>query len=371
MKRSAALVAAAAATLVPAAPALAAYTPKLTVNGRSQALAAPGGVTIRYAQGGTEEAAARLTTYVPAGYTLALGQEAGTTIGSVAATVAARALGGNILPLAGAVVVRSPSGTYLANGVPAPIATAATACTGTVSHAAVWVLVLGATSQTLEVPVFVDVSAEDPVQAAYTLTLCLPSPHVPPPVGAALGAKLLTLTFSVDPLTNPATRGSYRWSSVATPYVAGTATVDSAGGVEIQSLVTLPSRAVLQASAKRLPKARAYARVSYRAAVTSAGKGAPARLLILRGSSPRGVGKLVSRRSAKGPLSAGFTVKLLRRPSALYLLARATVPDRDLGEAGCIATFTEPPLQLPCIDATAGGFAVVSNVVKIALAGRR
>ena len=54
------IAAAAAAALVSGTPAFAAYTPRLTVNGHSQATGGGGGVAIRYAQAQPEDATAKL-----------------------------------------------------------------------------------------------------------------------------------------------------------------------------------------------------------------------------------------------------------------------------------------------------------------------
>lgn len=356
------LTAAAALTaLALAGSALAAYTPKLTITGASQAAGAAGGIKVKFQVAQTDDPTAKATFYVPQGYQLATSGTAGTQLGTAAASVFAIDLNA-VVPVTGTVAVSNP----------ADFAAQATACTGTAAHTAVWALNLSAAGTPLVVPVFVDSVTAGPVAlfASATLVICLPPPDVPvgTPGRATLGAKLLTAEFTTNAITNPAVQGEYRWRATATPYSPGKGTVNAAATVEVQSLVELPTRLSLKATVKKTSK-KGISLVNYSGSGLSNGQGLSAASIdLLKGSTATSVKKFKTQTTdANGTFSGSFAQRQAKTAIKVYLLARVTTQDRDLGPSGCTATFLPPasPFAIPCLDATVGGVTVSSPLVKV------
>src|SRR2546425_13201226 len=92
-----------------AAPALAAYSPSLTIEQTSYKLGAATTVDTFIFAPQNNGPTATLTIFAPSGYGANVSQAAGTKIGRVVALVKAKRLAGAILPLAGDVVVGNPS----------------------------------------------------------------------------------------------------------------------------------------------------------------------------------------------------------------------------------------------------------------------
>jgi hypothetical protein len=338
--RIAVLVCVGALALAGAGQAFAAYAPKITASSVGAK------TTIAFSAAPTDDPTFLLQFLVPAGFIANLGSD-GQTIGTVDAKTAAADLGGATLPLTGTLQARASTGTYLSNGTPAPLAAAAAACTGTASHAAFWVLILSAAGQTLEVPIFVDTGpAGGP---SYKLTLCLPPPDLPPgnPARATFGAKVFDATLVLNGVfTAPA--GPRRWSLFAIPWVPLAGKPNLTGTVEAQSLDG--GSVTVTLAAKRAAKKRAT--VSGR--VTRGGAGvAGARVQIKVGK--RVLATVTT--SASGTFRA--TVRL--PTGTATLTATATGGPRDLGASSCVAS--APPV--PCIAATAPGFAGTSRAVRV------
>jgi hypothetical protein len=227
-----------------ASTAMATYQPRLVVSPTSPA-ASGAGSTITVSQAQTDDPTARLAIYVPSGYTVQTTAAPGTQLGLVTASVVAADLGGTLLPLTGNVVVHNP-----ANPDESTVAASVTQCTGTATHAAIWVLVLQAAGQTLRVPVAVDpTTGAEATFSSYKLVICLPPPDVPAgtPGRATFGAKLVRATMTLSNITNPAANGSYLWRTVFTPYTPGTGRPNAVGTVEAQSTVALPTRLAIAA----------------------------------------------------------------------------------------------------------------------------
>jgi len=351
MRKTALPAALGAAALVLGASASAApksFSPHLNVSTPQ-----PGGTSIGFNEAVADAAPAKVTIYVDKGLTGHLSPAAGATIGTTAAKASAAALGGAVLPLTGTIQVRAADGTYGSNGAQVPLATASMACTGTATHTVFWVLALTAAGQSLEVPVFVDdITATDPAAAfaSASITICLPSPSVPPPQGAAFGAKLISATLRLPGIfSGPA--GEYRFRAVVTPYVAGSATPDTAGTVEIQGLDRAPSGISILARRSAKGKALITGRV-YEAGFP--GKGVPNVPVVIRG------GKRVV--SVKTGPAGGYRATVLTRSLVAKLTATTVVPLRDLGASACQATFSAQ--SIPCADAAIGGFTATSPAVK-------
>ena len=224
-----------------AAPALAAYTPSLTIEQSSYKVGAATTADVFIAAPQNDDPTAKLTIFSPAGYSAVLTQAPGTKIGAVVAVVKAKALGGANLPLAGDVLVANPAD--------AAIQAAAMRCTGITTNQANWVLNTQLQGQTVAIPVFVN-----KVGPLVTMQVCLPSPDIPPASGGAtFGAQLVLADFTVRGVfTNAAVKGGYEWAGIFTPYTPGTGTPNATGTNEWRTYVGLPSSLTLaKAKAKK------------------------------------------------------------------------------------------------------------------------
>jgi hypothetical protein len=351
-----------ALALVAAGQALAAYAPKLVVQ------MGDAGTTIKLSIPSTDDPTFRLTFYAPAGTGASLGASPGSTIGTLDAKASAAALGGATLPLTGSVQARAANGTYLSNGQQVPLATASMICTQTTTHAAFWVLVLTAAGQTLEVPLFVDPISTAPLSAAvaYSLTVCLPPSDIPVSAGgAAFGAKVFEANFTVKGVFSPTTAGDNVWHLVATPYTPGKGTPNAAATVEAQSFVETGT-VTLGVPARTLTKLSAAFRVSG-TVKTSGVSDTTATVSLARGSTVTRVSVFAHPRVRAGTYTARFAIRRLRQRAQTYFIqAAATAAQRDLETTACKATF-----GVPCIGATAGGFAAKSSMRRVVVPRRR
>jgi hypothetical protein len=361
LTRVALLGSVATVALVIAGQALAAYTPKLVVQ-----MGAPG-TTIKLSIPATDDPTAKLTFFAPAGTGANLTATAGSTIGVLDAKAIAGALGGATLPLTGSVQVRAASGTYLSSGQQVSLATAATRCTGTATHAAYWVLVLSAAGQTLEVPLLVDPVTTAPLStvASYSMTICLPPSDIPESAGgAAFGAKVIEANFTVKGVFSPTTAGVNVWRLLATPYTLGKGAPNAPATVEAQSYVEsgtvalgVPKRTLTRSSA------------AFRAAGTVKTSGLPdttASVSLARGSTATKVAVFAHPPVRAGAFTARFAIRRLLKRAQTYLIqAVATAAQRDLAATDCKATF-----GVPCIGATASGFAAKSSIRRIVVPRR-
>jgi hypothetical protein len=224
-----------------AAPALAAYTPSLTIEQSSYKVGGATMADVFIFAPQDDDPTAKLMIFSPAGYGAVLTQAPGTKIGKVVAVVKAKALGGALLPLAGDVLVANPAD-------PA-IQAAALRCTGITTNQANWVLNTQLQGQTVAIPVFVN-----KVGPLVKMDVCLPSPDIPPAQGGAtFGAQLVSADFTVKGVfTNAAAKGGYEWAGIFTPYTPGTGTPNPAGTNEWRTYVGLPSSLTLaKAKAKK------------------------------------------------------------------------------------------------------------------------
>jgi len=332
------LLAAALAALVLAP--LAGSTPRLNISATAST------TTIGFFLLASDRAPARVSILADSAFaSVDLSAAPGTVIGTVTAKAATGALDGAVVPLAGTVKVVAANGTYLSNGSQVPVANAATACTGNTNHATYWTLNLSAAGQTFDVPLFVD-AITGPIAKA-TITLCLPSPEVPPPLGAAFGVKVLQAVLTVRGVF-PTTTGDYRWRALVTGYAAGSATVDTASTVETQALEHAPGAVTL--AAKKLGKGKA----TVSGKVTEAGKPVANATVVVAGGRRALRLKTTAGGAYRGVVAFGAAGARLR--------ATATVPSRDLGASACTATFTSA--GIPCIDAVDSGFTATTPAVK-------
>jgi hypothetical protein len=353
---------AALAALAFAGSAMAAYTPKMAIKNPSDATGAATPLTIHVEQPRTDDATFRLTLYVPQGYTGNLVPAEGSTVGNVTALAQANAISPDaVLELTGT-IQGDPSFTAAEYPAAAPCLTG----TGVTTPQAVYVLVLTAAGQTLRVPMYVSAITTPPLNAAYVAQLitCLPSPYVPPPIGATFGAKLISADFTLNNVfTNPATTGEYRWSGVWTPWQVGTSTPNAAGTVETQGIdrigaaqVSLTVRTKLTKRGKRVV-GRA---ITLSGRVTEGGTAvAGARVQLLLGRTAAGVRQVATvTTNASGAYSRTFGG---RAKGAWFARARAVVADQS--------TTCQPHFApVPCTSATVAGFTAQSpRVVRVRL----
>jgi hypothetical protein len=323
--------------------ALAAFTPSFS------AVTTLEGTNINYSQAQTDDPLASVSFYVASGYTALLADPEGTQIGTVTARALAIDLNNTILPLTGQIVAAAP--TTVVGGV--PLSTPATACTGTATHNAYWLLNLSASGQTLQVPVFVDdIPITSPLAdiANNKVTICLPPPDVPTgtPGRATFGAKLLSANLVLGNFSVPP--GVYPWHMTATPYTPASGKVNAAATVDVQSTDRTPQAVTL--SGKGVAKKKKTVAVSGR--VTAGGEGvAGVNVSILIGKKAIG-----SFKTKAGGAYAG-NVKL--PTAAASLTAKASAPARTFAAGSCTGVF--PPV--PCIGATTAPFVVTSKPVRV------
>jgi hypothetical protein len=359
--RTAAVALAAVAVLALAGSASAGITSaKITLSSASQALGGVG-TKLKLTKSQADNDLARAVFYVPLGYQLS-NSAVGTQLGTAAATVFARDLNA-IVPVTGTVTVANP----------ADFAAQATACTGTATHSQIWALNLQAAGTPLTVPAFVDTITAPPLSALAlaTITFCLPPSDIPQgtPGRATLGASVITAEFTTNALVNPGTAGSYRWRALVTPYQTANGKVDSAGTVEAQSIVNVPTTLTLTAKGKKGAAKGTYT-VTYGGKLISNGQGVESATVdVLKGSTAKGVKKFKTQSTAAGAYSGSFTVRQAKKATFAYLVAKATTSDQDLGTTGCTATFVPPlsPVPIPCVDATVAGVSLTSSVVKVTI----
>jgi hypothetical protein len=240
-------------------------------------------------------APAAITTYVPAGYTLATGQAAGTQVGVVDG--GAVLFSGAERPITGSQIVADD-----------PAKHAGDACApGT--HTAVWIanvtIDTGGGPLTIPVPIYVDpTTGVETARGSYKLQVCLPSPYNATP---SIRATEVDLDFP-QVFTNPATRGIYIWKTYVVPYTVGTATANLAGMTEVRSDVAIPQTLSLKSKAagphKAIITGSLIAAGIPRAGINVRFVAGPTRDI----SKMKAVGKAVTKRNGK----FSFTLKVTK-----------------------------------------------------------
>lgn len=205
--------------------------PELAVQQKSYKLGAasdPG--FLFFSDPDTNDPTAKMTIFSPSGYTSALTQAPGTTVGKAYAIVKAHALADALLPLSGPVVVGNPAD-------PALVA-AYNQCKGPSDPPAPQeVLVLNTSLQgsAIQVPDFLNT-----LGPYVTQEICLT-----PPAATPFEADVVLANFSINGVFhNAAAAGGYQWSTDLTPYAGNVP--DAASTVEVRSYVGLPSSLTLK-----------------------------------------------------------------------------------------------------------------------------
>jgi hypothetical protein len=303
------------------------------------------GVTVKVSQDQSDPQPAKITAYVPAGYELkptgAPGATIGTATGQVFASDISLTLNG-----AGDVLVADESklpAAQVEKCSPGP-------------HVAVWDVHLTVFGQALDLYVYVSAtSGAETALGAAKLEVCLPPVDVPAttPGRAPNGAKLLDATFTVNnQLTLPA--GSKRWTSLWSPYAAGTGEPDTAGTVEARSVV---GEGAVSITSRVTSRARKLIRITGR--VTQSGlpvAGVRVRLLI----------NSKARFSTTSRSNGAYVFNLRNtrtRVTTSFFQASVTVAARDITGTAC----TNPTPGAKCVSATASPFTARSRKLRVRL----
>src|SRR5262245_12694231 len=299
-------------------------------------------LTIKVTQAQTDQQPAKITIYVPTGYTINTSAAPGTTIGNTSGSIFAR--DANIpLPLSGNVVVAPPN-------------TNAPGCsTGT--HMAVWNLALSVAGQSINLPVHVDATAgAEAALGAYKMVVCLAPADVPQgtPGRSPNGAQLLEANFTVNNIFQVPASESI-WKALTTPYALGTGLPNIAGTVETRALA---GAGTLSIKSSVTSKKKRTLRVSGQLAQAGAGVAGSQVRLLLNGAASR----FTARTSPAGNYS--IVLRKTGKKSTTVFQARATVEERDVRSTLCVS----PTLPtVPCVSGTASGFTAVSAKVKVRL----
>jgi hypothetical protein len=309
---------------------------KLSVSQTASAL------TIKVSQAQTDAQPAKITIYVPTGYSINSSAAPGTKIGTTSGSVFAR--DANIpLPLSGDVIVAPPN-------------TNAPGCaTGT--HLAVWLLALSVAGQNINLPVHVDqTSGAEAALGAYKLVVCLAPADVPQgtPGRSPNGAQLLEAVFTTNNIfTVPA--GASVWKAITTPYAPGLPAPNVAGTVETRSIV---SAGTISIGKKVTSLKKRLLRITGKVSQSGAAVAGAQVSLLLNGQT--------SRFKARTTAAGNYTLNLRKtgKKSTTTFQARVTVGERDVTSTGCAS----PSLPgISCVNATASAFTAVSAKLKVRL----
>jgi hypothetical protein len=299
-------------------------------------------LTIKVSQAQTDAQPAKITIYVPTGYSINSSAAPGTKIGTTSGSVFAR--DANIpLPLSGDVIVAPPS-------------TNAPGCaTGT--HLAVWNLALSVAGQNINLPVHVDQTAgAEAALGAYKLVVCLGPADVPQgtPGRSPNGAQLLEAVFTTNNIfTVPA--GASVWKAITTPYAPGLPAPNVAGTVETRSIV---SAGTISIAKKVTSMKKRLLRITGSVSQSGAAVAGAQVSLLLNGQT--------SRFKARTTAAGNYTLNLRKtgKKSTTTFQARVTVGERDVTSTGCAS----PSLPgISCVNATASAFTAVSAKLKVRL----
>jgi hypothetical protein len=339
--------------LVVAGRSLGAVTPHLIVTSTE---VGPGQtLSIVASKQKADDAVGRVQFYVPTGFTL--NSPASGSVGKATAKVVMRDVDPNAeAMMIGGVSAISPSSTS--------IAYENTNCDGD-QHLAAWMVQLkGAKNSTLSFPIFVDATSGASTSfGPYVLVACFRPADIAAtdPNRSAAGSVIDSFSLALSPFFRPTADGDYRWRSVWTPFTAGTGTLNTAGAVEAQSIVTIPTGQVVIFGKKSTVSVRGkrIVRVAITGQVLVGGEPVGPGLVTIRHGSTSD--KLISLGGAKVGTDGGYTMFATLLGPKEYFQASSSLVAKDLGASGCQASFT----SVPCIDATSGGGRTISGTMLI------
>jgi hypothetical protein len=294
---------------------------------------------------------AKIQTYVPTGFGLK-SPAVGTTLG----TAKSRALVKDIDPSLETIL----SGDVVAISSTDPAVAYESANCDNGPHQAVWMVRLTGQqpqiSQPINVPIFVDATSGTETQfGAYKLVACMRSPDPLPGTAnrSPLGTKFDSIEVTVKGFTVPKKAGDYRWRSLWTPFTPGSATMNTAGNAEAQSIVKAPIGVLTLTAAKA-----SGGRVALSGTLLVGTEPAKAvRIALTHGAAKA---NLVSLGTVKTN-GVGKYLKLTQATKSLYYQAGATVVGHDIGTGFCQASFGT---GVPCTDATIGTAHILSAYVR-------
>ena len=327
--------------------ALAAYNPSLLVAGTSHSTGSGGPIVIGVGQDQADDATGVLNIYAPLGYGVTLTQSPGTRIGDLEGFAKVGALGGARVPITGTVTARDPA-AYLTNPCSPGL------------HQAVWTIDTSLLGTALSIPMYVDAvtTGAEAAFASARIRICLASPYIPPPQGAAGGASLIVAAFSASGVfSNPNSRGSYPWNALFIPYQPGTGSLAPTNAAQSTSYTRLPVQ--LAVTAKKMKGKRSFARVTV--CLSEAGQAVRGvRVNILAGRSARRTARVAFGRTN----SRGCLVRTIRlRSRVTFIRASTSVPERDVTSSpGCTPALSAAPGQLPPARCTSATLAPALNL---------
>jgi hypothetical protein len=337
-----ALACASSAALALSANALA--TPRLIVSGGATPSVAAA-TTIQVTEDKADAAPLKITIYQATGYAATLGQPAGTQIGTVHADLQALAISPDAIIQADGTVLTANPATYTSN----------TCAPG--NHAAVWLLHVTVSGQTIDVPVYLDpTTGTETALGSAKLQLCLSDPYdtAPAAIRAPFGVKLINakLVLNSGIITNPSSAGTFLWRATITPWNPATPAPDAAKTVEVQSIVTLPpGKATVKATVKKKTKPkRSVATVS--GTVTENGNPVAGATVSIFAN-----GKKVAtvKTNASGSFAKAFTIKKVTK-----FQAKVAVAQHD---TACVSPLPTSSVPAGCVGASIAAWAANSSTV--------
>jgi hypothetical protein len=335
-------------------------TPKLIIGGKLGL--GESGAVVQVTEDKSDAAPAKITIYSSQGYTGTVTGTPGTQIGTVHADLQALAISPDAIVQADGTVLEGDASS-------STLQAAATQCTGTPTHTAVWLLHVTVSGTTLDVPVYVDAPspAADPLAqgAPVRLTLCLASPYAEAGTArAAFGAKIINaaITLNQGIIVNPSSQGVFPWRSIITPYNVNSGTPNAAGTVEARAFVSVPASLSLSAKVKTSRhKVKVHGKkktvvtnvVILTGFLSEGGTGiAGIKVTVLSGPT---LAKLKSRGTVTTSSTGSFS-RQLGLPKKSSFMAKVTVAVRDVTSSGCAT----PTPGVPCVSATAPAFSISS-----------
>ena len=346
------LAGAASAALALAGNALA--KPQLLVSG-APTTAASAATTIEVKEAKEDAAPARIAIYIPTGYTANTTQAPGTQIGTVHADLQALAISPDAIIQADGTLLTADPAALVTN----------TCSPGT--HAAVWLLHVTVSGQTIDVPVYVDpTSGAEAALGVAKLVLCLSNPYeqaVPPTSRAPFGVKIIDakLSLAAGVITNPSSGGPYLWRTVITPWTVNGAAPNALGTLEAQSIVNLPSNASLTAKVRTVRKTTTVGgrkRVKVTNSVLLSGK----LLEALKGVPGAKVTFFANGKTAGTATTnaSGTFSKVAALPKKTVFRASIVAPTRD---TACVSPLPATSAPAGCASATISGYTLTTAAV--------
>lgn len=353
--RASILALAAIAALALAGPSFGAVTPRLVVS--STAAGGAQTLIIDASKQKADDPLARIQFFVPTGFALDSPAPA-VSVGKASARVVLRDVDpNNAQVLRGKVTAISPSDSTIAwEG----------ANCDTSPHLAAWMVQVSGSKGSFGFPVYVDATSSTAGTSSfgpYVLVACFRSADLADndPNRSVKGAVIQSFSLALTPFSRPTTSGDFRWRSLWTPFIPGTATLNEAGNVEAQSVLVIPTGQIVIFGKKSTGKLKGNqvvrVQITGQVLVKSEPVG-PLFVTIRHGTSKT---SLVSLGGVKTRADGGYTKYALLTKKAQYFQAEANVPPKDLGAAGCQASFT----STPCIDATSGAGHVISGFMLV------